>query len=126
MAEYMEIGDALKAMDEAGQRPDGFLIRLIATEGAAEDLQPFSTSVYGLTVSRGYELNTTNFDKDGVLYHVYDIVAFVPFATMETEMKDTDNILQDIVEQSREMQFIAGLSQAVHFIHNPVEDENLF
>ena len=26
MAESMELGDALKVMDEAGQRPDGFLI----------------------------------------------------------------------------------------------------
>ena len=123
MAESVEIGDALKAMAEAGQSPDGFLIRLIATEGEAKDMQPFSTSVYGLTVSRGYELNTTNFDKEGVLYHVYDIVAFVPFDSMETEMKDTDTILHDIIKQSHEMQFIAGISQAVHFIYQPSEDE---
>ncbi len=130
MADSMELGEALKAMDEAGQRPDGFLIRLIATEGAAGDLQPFSTSVYGLTVSRGYELNTANFEKEDTLYHVYDIVAFVPFANMESEMKETDAILHDVIKQSREMEFIAGLSQAVHFIHRPSdndsEDDDLF
>jgi hypothetical protein len=121
MAESMELGEALKAMDEAGQRPDGFLIRLIATEGAAADLQPFSTSVYGLTVSRGYDLNTANFQKEDTLYHVYDIVAYVPFSAMESEMKETDAILHDVIKQSREMEFISGISQAVHFIHRPPE-----
>jgi len=126
MADSVELGEALKAMDKAGQRPDGFLIRLIATEGAAGDLQPFSTSVYGLTVSRGYELNTANFEKDNTLYHVYDIVAYVPFSTMEAEMKETDAILHDVIKQSREMEFISGISQAVHFIHRPSEDDDLF
>jgi len=126
MADSVELGEALKAMDKAGQRPDGFLIRLIATEGAAGDLQPFSTSVYGLTVSRGYELNTANFEKDNTLYHVYDIVAYVPFSTMEAEMKETDAILHDVIKQSREMEFISGISQAVHFIHRPSKDDDLF
>jgi len=38
-------------------------------------------------------------------------------------MKDTDTILHDIIKQSHEMQFIAGISQAVHFIYQPSEDE---
>lgn len=134
MADSVDLADALQQMDEAGQRPDGFLIRVIVTPGSADDLQPFSTSVYGVTVTRNYDLNTATFEKEGTIYHVYDIVAFVPFTALESEMKETDKLLANIISQSREMGHIGSISQAVHFIYHPPqnsiesdpEDDDLF
>ena len=55
MAESMDLDDAIAAMKESGSVPDGFLFRIIVEEGS--DLQPFGTSVYGLTVTHELELN---------------------------------------------------------------------
>ena len=52
--EPIGLREALEQMKAEGELPDGFLYRLIVVEGS--DLQPFSTSIYGLTVSHGMEL----------------------------------------------------------------------
>ena len=55
MAESMDLDDAIASMKESGSVPDGFLFRIIVEEGS--DLQPFGTSVDGLTVTHELDLN---------------------------------------------------------------------
>ena len=117
----IDLGDALKQMKEDGQIPDGFLYRIIVAGG--DDLQPFSTSLYGLTVSHDMELNHATVDKDDNTYDIFDLVGFVGFDSMETMMKETDTILNQIINQSREEGFIKSVSLAVHFINKPVKED---
>ena len=115
--ESIDLGDALKQMKEDGETPDGFLYRIIVAEG--DDLQPFITSLYGLTVSHDMKMNHATVDKDDNTYDIFDLVGFVDFDSMETMMKETDTILNQIITQSREEGFIKSVSLAVHFVNKP-------
>jgi hypothetical protein len=115
MDERMELKDALKQMEDDNQIPDGFLYRIIVAAGT--DLQPFSTSLYGLTVSHGMELNHATANKDDNTYDIFDLIGFVDFDSMERMMKETDAIIGQIVKQSKEEGFINSVSLAVHFVN---------
>ena len=115
MGEPMELKDALKQMKADNQIPDGFLYRIIVLAGT--DLQPFSTSLYGLTASHGMELNHATANKDEDTYDIFDLVGFVDFDSMERMMKETDAIIGQIIKQSKEEGFINSVSLAVHFVN---------
>ena len=115
MDERMELKDALKQMEDDNQIPDGFLYRIIVAAGT--DLQPFSTSLYGLTVSHGMELNHATANKDDNTYDIFDLIGFVDFDSMERMMKETDAIIGQIVKQSKEEGFINSVSLAVNFVN---------
>ena len=121
MDEPMELKDALKQMKADNQIPDGFLYRIIVAAGT--DLQPFSTSLYGLTASHGMELNHATANKDDTTYDIFDLVGFVDFDSMERMMKETDAIIGQIIKQSKEEGFINSVSLAVHFVNKPVIEE---
>jgi len=121
MGEPMELKDALKQMKADNQIPDGFLYRIIVLAGT--DLQPFSTSLYGLTASHGMELNHATTSKDDNNYDIFDLVGFVDFDSMERMMNETDTIIGQIIKQSREEGFIKSVSLAVHFVNKPVIEE---
>ena len=115
MGEPMELKDALKQMKADNQIPDGFLYRIIVLAGT--DLQPFSTSLYGLTASHGMELNHATANKDEDTYDIFDLVGFVDFDSMERMMNETDTIIGQIIKQSKEEGFINSVSLAVHFVN---------
>ena len=115
MGEPMELKDALKQMKADNQIPDGFLYRIIVLAGT--DLQPFSTSLYGLTASHGMELNHATTSKDDNNYDIFDLVGFVDFDSMERMMNETDTIIGQIIKQSKEEGFINSVSLAVHFVN---------
>jgi hypothetical protein len=121
MDELMELKDALKQMEVDNQIPDGFLYRIIVLAGT--DLQPFSTSLYGLTASHGMELNHATANKGDNTYDIFDLVGFVDFDSMERMMKETDAIIGQIIKQSKEEGFINSVSLAVHFVNKPVIEE---
>ena len=120
--EPVELKEALEQMKAEGQIPDGFLYRLIVVEGS--DLQPFSTSIYGLTVSHSMELNRSSFEKEEKTFQVFDLVGFTDFDNMGKMMEDTDTLMGQIIKQSLDEGFITNVSLAVHFINRP--DEDLF
>lgn len=120
MAESMDLDDAIASMKESGSVPDGFLFRIIVEEGS--DLQPFGTSVYGLTVTHELELNRAKAEKEGTVYDIFDVIGFEPIDSMASLMKKVDTLLSQIVKQSQEEGFIKGVSLAVHFINRPPED----
>ena len=120
-AQPVELADALASMKANNQIPDGFLYRVIVTEG--DDISPFSTSLYGLTVTHDMELVRQQAQQGEVTYEIFDLVCFLPFDSMEQRMKDTDTILHQIVKQSRESNHISSLSLAVHFVNRPPEEE---
>ena len=122
--EPIGLREALEQMKAAGEIPDGFLYRLIVVEGS--DLQPFSTSIYGLTVSHGMELNRSSFEKDDKTFHVFDLVGFTEFDNLATLMEETDTLMGQIILQSRDEGFISNASLAVYFINRPSDDEDLF
>jgi len=125
MDKTLELGEALQQFEAAGQQPDGFLYRVIVIPG--EDLQPFSTSVYGLTVTNGLSLNRLSTAKDDTQYEIFDIVGFPQWENMESEMKSADKILNQIIQQSLEMKHIQDVSLAVHFVdHPPAEEDDVF
>ena len=121
MDELMELKDALKQMEVDNQIPDGFLYRIIVLAGT--DLQPFSTSLYGLTASHGMELNHATANKGDNTYDIFDLVGFVDFDSMERMMNETDTIIGQIIKQSKEEGFINSVSLAVHFVNKPVIEE---
>ena len=131
MVETVDLKDALAQFEIEGVKPDGFLYRVVVVPG--EDLQPFSTSVYGLTVTYDLSLNRFTTAKDEVTYEIFDVVGFPNWKNMESEMKSTDKLLNQIIKQSLEMGHIKDVSQAVHFVNRPSdeidvnpEDEDLF
>lgn len=122
--EPIGLREALEQMKADGEIPDGFLYRLIVVEGS--DLQPFSTSIYGLTVSHGMELNRSSFEKEEKTFHVFDLIGFIGFDKLAALMEETDALMGQIIKQSRDEGFISNASLAVHFINRPSEDEELF
>ncbi len=122
--EPIGLREALEQMKASGDLPDGFLYRLIVVEGS--DLQPFSTSIYGLTVSHSMELNRSSFDKDDKTFHVFDLIGFTGFDNLATLMEETDTLMSQIIKQSRDEGFISNASLAVHFINRPSDDDDLF
>ena len=122
--EPIGLREALEQMKADGEIPDGFLYRLIVVEGS--DLQPFSTSIYGLTVSHGMELNRSSFEKEEKIFHVFDLIGFIGFDNLAALMEETDTLMGQIIKQSRDEGFISNASLAVHFINRPSEDEDLF
>jgi len=124
MVETVDLKDALARFEAEGEKPDGFLYRVVVVPG--EDLQPFSTSVYGLTVTYDLSLNRFTTAKDEVTYEIFDVVGFPQWEKMESEMKSADKLLNQIITQSLEMGHIKDVSQAVHFVNRPSEDDDLF
>jgi len=116
----LELREALQQFEDNNQKPDGFLYRIIVIAG--EDLQPFSTSIYGLTVTNNLTLNRLSTSKDEVQYEIFDVVGFPKWENMEAEMKSADKILNQIVKQSLENNYIRDVSLAVHFVDHPPED----
>jgi hypothetical protein len=116
----LELREALQQFEDNNQKPDGFLYRIIVIAG--EDLQPFSTSIYGLTVTNNLTLNRLSTSKDEVQYEIFDVVGFPKWEAMEAEMKSADKILNQIVKQSLENNYIKDVSLAVHFVDHPPED----
>ena len=120
----LELREALQQFEDNNQKPDGFLYRIIVIAG--EDLQPFSTSIYGLTVTNNLTLNRLSTSKDDIQYEIFDVVGFPPWEHMEAEMKSADKILNQIVKQSLENNYIKDVSLAVHFVDHPSDDDDLF
>jgi hypothetical protein len=116
----LELREALQQFEDNNQKPDGFLYRIIVIAG--EDLQPFSTSIYGLTVTNNLTLNRLSTNKDEVQYEIFDVVGFPKWEHMEAEMKSADKILNQIVKQSLENNYIRDVSLAVHFVDHPPEE----
>ena len=121
VAQPVALSDALAAMKENNQIPEGFLYRVIVTEG--DDISPFTTSLYGLSVTHEMELVRQQAQHGEITYEIFDLLCFLPFDAMEQRMKDTDAILNQIVKQSKESNHIGSLSLAVHFVNRPPEEE---